>query len=131
MLGRLFCRHPFMILIVKNVKVMLSGVKAIVARFEGACGYLLMNLFVIGDFAALTLLLSWLIEKQNAGWQMANSVQRLAEMKSFINKELDEWGCRARQNSIIIRTDGTLAPCLPMCSTNYDWGTIKAPRMEA
>jgi hypothetical protein len=37
---------------------------------------------------------------------MVNSVQRLAEMKKFMNKELDEWGCRAGLNSIIIRTDG-------------------------
>ena len=30
----------------ENVKVMLLGVKAIVVRFEGACGYLLMDLSV-------------------------------------------------------------------------------------
>ena len=62
---------------------------------------------------------------------MVNSVQRLAEMKKFINKELEEWGCRAGQNSMIIRTDGTLAPCFPMYSSNHDWGTIEAPRMDA
>jgi MoaA/NifB/PqqE/SkfB family radical SAM enzyme len=82
------------------------------------------------DHAAIGELIDWLIEKQNAGWQMVNSVQRLAEMKKFINKELDQWGCRAGQNSIIIRTDGTLAPCFPMYSANHDWGTIEAPRME-
>jgi MoaA/NifB/PqqE/SkfB family radical SAM enzyme len=75
-------------------------------------------------------LLDWLIEKQKAGWQMVNSVQRLAEMKSFIQHELKKWDCRAGQNSIIIRVDGTLAPCFPMYSATHDWGTIEQPKME-
>jgi MoaA/NifB/PqqE/SkfB family radical SAM enzyme len=83
------------------------------------------------DHAAIGELVDWLIEKQQSGWHMVNSVQRLAEMKKFINKELEEWGCRAGQNSMIIRTDGTLAPCFPMYSSNHDWGTIEAPRMDA
>ena len=47
-----------------------------------------------------------------------------------MKKELDCWGCRAGLNSLIIRTDGTLAPCFPMYSANHDWGTIEAPKME-
>ncbi|MGC9292573.1 MAG: radical SAM protein [Acidobacteriaceae bacterium] len=76
-------------------------------------------------------LIDWLIEKQNAGWKMVNSVQRLAEMKLFINKELEHWGCRAGQNSLIIRVDGTLAPCFPTYSATYDWGTIEAPKFDS
>jgi MoaA/NifB/PqqE/SkfB family radical SAM enzyme len=83
------------------------------------------------DHPAIEEVIDWLIEKQKSGWHMVNSVQRLAEMKKFINKELDHWGCRAGQNSIIIRTDGTLAPCFPMYSSNRDWGTIEAPRMDS
>lgn len=82
------------------------------------------------DHAAIGELLDWLIEKQNAGWHMVNSVQRLAEMKKFLKKELDNWGCRAGQSSIIIRTDGTLAPCFPMYTAHHDWGTIEAPRFD-
>jgi MoaA/NifB/PqqE/SkfB family radical SAM enzyme len=82
------------------------------------------------DHAAIGELIDWLIDKQKAGWKMANSVQRLAEMKKFINKELDQWGCRAGLNSIIIRTDGTLAPCFPMYSAKHDWGVIEAPKMD-
>jgi hypothetical protein len=82
------------------------------------------------DHAAIGELIDWLIDKQNSGWRMVNSVQRLAEMKKFINHELDHWGCRAGLNSLIIRTDGTLAPCFPMYSANHDWGTIEAPKME-
>jgi MoaA/NifB/PqqE/SkfB family radical SAM enzyme len=82
------------------------------------------------DHAPIGELIDWLIDKQNAGWRMANSVQRLGEMKKFMNKELNAWGCRAGLNSIIIRTDGTLAPCFPMYSANHDWGTIEAPKLE-
>ncbi len=83
------------------------------------------------DHPAIGELVDWLIDKQNSGWQMVNSVQRLGEMKKFIEKKLDSWGCRAGQNSIIIRTDGTLAPCFPMYSATHDWGTIEAPKLQA
>jgi MoaA/NifB/PqqE/SkfB family radical SAM enzyme len=82
------------------------------------------------DHAGIGELVDWLIEKQNSGWDMVNSVERLAEMKSFINKELTQWNCRAGQNSMIIRTDGTLAPCFPTYSATYDWGTIENPKMD-
>jgi len=40
------------------------------------------------------------------------------------------WKCRAGQNSLIIRTDGTLAPCFPMYSATHDWGTIENPKFD-
>jgi sulfatase maturation enzyme AslB (radical SAM superfamily) len=41
-------------------------------------------------------LLDWLIDKQNAGYPMLNSVQRLAEMKRFLRGAHQEpWNCRA------------------------------------
>jgi MoaA/NifB/PqqE/SkfB family radical SAM enzyme len=83
------------------------------------------------DHEAIGELIDWLIAKQQEGWQMANSVERLAEMKRFINKEVESWGCRAGQNSVIIRTDGTLAPCFPMYSAHHDWGTIEDPKMNS
>ena len=59
---------------------------------------------------------------------------RVSGMTEDVAKRSIDWlhstTCRAGQNSIIIRTDGTLAPCFPMYSTNHDWGTIEAPRME-
>jgi radical SAM protein with 4Fe4S-binding SPASM domain len=36
-----------------------------------------------------------------------------------------EWNCRAGQNNVIIRTDGTVAPCFPMYSATYNWGNIE------
>jgi hypothetical protein len=43
----------------------------------------------------------------------------LASMPGIVhepNGELHfaEWNCRAGQNNVIIRTDGTVAPCFPM-----------------
>jgi hypothetical protein len=34
-----------------------------------------------------------------------------------------EWNCRAGQNNVIIRTDGTVAPCFPMYASTFDWET--------
>jgi MoaA/NifB/PqqE/SkfB family radical SAM enzyme len=41
-----------------------------------------------------------------------------------------EWGCRAGQNNVIIRTDGTVAPCFPMYPSTYDWGNIDEPKFD-
>jgi MoaA/NifB/PqqE/SkfB family radical SAM enzyme len=35
-----------------------------------------------------------------------------------------DWNCRAGQNNVIVRTDGTVGPCFPMYSATYDWGSI-------
>jgi MoaA/NifB/PqqE/SkfB family radical SAM enzyme len=82
------------------------------------------------DLPRIDDLLDWLIDRQRHGYRMANSVQRLAEMKEFVRGKLLEWNCRAGQNTLIIRTDGTLAPCFPLYSATYDWGTIEAPKFD-
>jgi len=69
----------------------------------------------------------WLIEKNRSGYKMVNSVGRLQEMKAFMRGKLQEWDCRAGQNSLIIRTDGTLAPCFPMYNASHDWGIAGQP----
>lgn len=82
------------------------------------------------DWPKVDALVDWLIDKNKAGYKMVNSVRRLEEMKQFMRGKLQEWDCRAGQNSIIIRTDGSLAPCFPMYSANYDWGVVGKPRFE-
>jgi len=122
------------------------------------------------DWRKIDGLVDWLIEKNQAGYQMVNSVPRLEEMKAFIrmasgsdlkrlgwngdgtgtngdiaqqvanmpgivqdeNGELTfaEWNCRAGQNNVIVRTDGTVAPCFPMYASTYDWGNIDEPKFE-
>ena len=122
------------------------------------------------DWRAVDKLVDWLIERNRAGYQMVNSVQRLQEIKAFVRMSsgLDlkeygwngdgtkgdgaearllsgiqgivqrpdgeirfaEWNCRAGQNNVIIRTDGTVAPCFPMYGATYDWGNIDRPRFD-
>jgi MoaA/NifB/PqqE/SkfB family radical SAM enzyme len=77
------------------------------------------------DFPKVDALVDWLIEKNRAGYKMVNSVQRLVDMKEFLRGKVRPWNCRAGQNSIIIRVDGTLAPCFPMYSATHDWGVIE------
>ncbi|MBI4444747.1 MAG: hypothetical protein HY645_02460 [Acidobacteria bacterium] len=72
----------------------------------------------------------WIIEKNRQGYKMVNSVQRLTEMKAFMKGKLQEWNCRAGQNNVVIRVDGTLAPCFPMYSATYDWGAIENPKFD-
>ena len=40
------------------------------------------------------------------------------------------WNCRAGQNNVIIRTDGTVAPCFPMYPSTFDWGNIDDPKFD-
>jgi len=121
------------------------------------------------DWPQIDSLVDWLIEKNKAGYQMVNSVQRLEEMKAFIRMssgldlrtvgwngdgdstqraaerligmpgivqnedgelQFTEWNCRAGQNNVIVRTDGTVAPCFPMYAATYDWGNIDGARFD-
>jgi MoaA/NifB/PqqE/SkfB family radical SAM enzyme len=122
------------------------------------------------DWPKIDSLVDWLIEKNIAGYQMVNSVQRLQEMKAFVrmatgpelkrlgwngdgtglNGDISsqvagmpgvvqdnqgelhfaEWDCRAGQNNVIIRTDGTVAPCFPMYPATHDWGNIDEAKFE-
>ena len=33
-------------------------------------------------------------------------------------------------HDLIVRTDGTLAPCFPMYAATYDWGTLDNPKLN-
>jgi len=77
------------------------------------------------DWPRVDALVDWLIEKNQSGYKMVNSVQRLEDMKEFLRGKVRPWNCRAGQNSLIIRVDGTLAPCFPMYSATHDWGVIE------
>ncbi len=82
------------------------------------------------DWPAVDELVEWLKEKNRAGYRMVNSVQRLEDMKQFMRGRIQEWDCRAGQNNVIVRTDGTLGPCFPMYSATHDWGVVGQPRFE-
>ncbi len=82
------------------------------------------------DWPAVDELIDWLIDRNRRGYKMVNSIQRLNDMKDFMRGKLQQWHCCAGQNSLIIRVDGTLAPCFPMYSATYDWGTIENHRLD-
>lgn len=82
------------------------------------------------DWQPVDELVDWLIEKRNSGYKMVNSASRLNEMRLFMRGKIQEWNCRAGQNSLIVRTDGTLAPCFPMYGATYDWGAIEDHKFE-
>jgi MoaA/NifB/PqqE/SkfB family radical SAM enzyme len=82
------------------------------------------------DWPQVDALIDWIIEKNRQGYKMVNSVKRLNDMKDFLRGKVEPWNCRAGQNSIIIRTDGSLAPCFPMYSATHDWGVIEDHRFE-
>ena len=76
------------------------------------------------DWPAVEETVEWLAEKQDAGYKMVNSNTRLRQMVDFMKGKHFPWNCRAGQNSMIIRVDGTLAPCFPMYMASYDWGVV-------
>lgn len=75
-------------------------------------------------------LIDWLIGRNRAGYKMVNSVQRLNDMRDFMRGAVSPWSCRAGHNNVIIRMDGTLAPCFPMFSATYDWGVVGSHKFE-
>jgi len=76
------------------------------------------------DYSRVDDLLDYLTEKHRQGYKMPNPGQHMARMKQLMRGEVEPWPCRAGQNMLIIRTDGTLAPCFPMYSATYDWGVV-------
>jgi MoaA/NifB/PqqE/SkfB family radical SAM enzyme len=83
------------------------------------------------DWDKVDEVVDWLIEKRQSGYKMVNSASRLDEMRLFMRGKVQEWNCRAGHNSLIVRTDGTLAPCFPMYNATYDWGTIENHKFES
>jgi MoaA/NifB/PqqE/SkfB family radical SAM enzyme len=82
------------------------------------------------DWPKVDELVDWIIDKNRQGYKMVNSVQRLQEMKEFMRGKVQSWNCRAGHNSLIVRVDGTLAPCFPMYSATYDWGVVGSHKFE-
>ena len=83
------------------------------------------------DWPRVDELVDWLIARNREGYSMVNSVQRLEDMKAFLRGRVESWNCRAGRNSVVIRTDGTLAPCSTLYSANCDWGHVGNPKFDA
>jgi MoaA/NifB/PqqE/SkfB family radical SAM enzyme len=80
------------------------------------------------DWPQIDAVLDWLIDRNRRGYKMVNSTARLADMKKFMRGSLQHWQCRAGQNSLVIRVDGTLAPCFPLYSSGHRWGMVEYPQ---
>jgi len=77
------------------------------------------------DWPKVDALLDYLSDlRKTQGYKMVNPVQHMEDMKLLMRGHVPPWNCRAGQNSLIIRTDGTLAPCFPMYSATHDWGVV-------
>ena len=82
------------------------------------------------EYGQIDALIDWLIEKQAQGYKMPNSPAQLANMKNMMRGKPEDWPCRAGQNTLIIREDGTLAPCFPMYGATHDWGQVENERFD-
>src|SRR5215831_13602078 len=82
------------------------------------------------DYPKVDELIDWLAEKHSQGYKIVNQRDRLLQMKEFMRGKISPWGCKAGKNTMIIRTDGTLAPCFPMYSATYDWGVVGKPKFD-
>jgi MoaA/NifB/PqqE/SkfB family radical SAM enzyme len=76
------------------------------------------------DYSKVDDLLDWIIERHKGGQRIVNPISHLHLMKDLMRGEVQPWACRAGQNMLIIRMDGTLAPCFPMYSATHDWGVV-------
>ncbi|MGA8178560.1 MAG: radical SAM protein [Desulfobacterales bacterium] len=84
------------------------------------------------EFLAIDELVDWLIEKNREGYVMVNSVEHLRAMKPFIRGTLDPWPCQAGKMSMVIRLDGSFAPCFELYGSDEDWGNIyKGPKFDS
>jgi MoaA/NifB/PqqE/SkfB family radical SAM enzyme len=76
------------------------------------------------DYPKVDDLLDWIIERHKGGQRIVNPISHLHRMKDLMRGEVEPWSCRAGRNMLIIRMDGTLAPCFPMYSATHDWGVV-------
>jgi hypothetical protein len=61
---------------------------------------------------------------------MVDSIPRLQNMKGFMRGVGERWGCSPGQNWLIVRTDGTFAPCFPMYNAKYDRGAVEKQKFD-
>lgn len=83
------------------------------------------------DWPKVDALLDYLNDKRiNEGYKIINPIQHMEDMKQLMRGTPPAWRCEAGEHSLIIRTDGTLAPCFPMYSATHDWGVVGAHKFD-
>ena len=82
-------------------------------------------------YQAVDEVIDWIIEKNRQGYTMVNSLEHLQSMKLFIRRQLSPWPCQAGQVTMVIRLDGSFAPCFELYGDNEDWGNIyEGPKFD-
>jgi hypothetical protein len=79
------------------------------------------------------------LDLRQVGWNgdgTGTGQEMLSSMPGIVQGEdgglrFTDWNCRAGQNNVIIRTDGTVGPCFPMYAATYDWGTIEGHKFDS
>ena len=83
------------------------------------------------EFEEVDKLVDWLIEKNKSGFTMVNSIEHLKLIKDFIRGNLKPWNCRAGEITMVIRLDGSFAPCFEMYGSEEDWGDVfRGPKFD-
>ncbi len=82
------------------------------------------------DWERVDELLDWIIDRHKGGQRIVNPLSHLQQMKDLMRGGVEPWACRAGHNMLIIRMDGTLAPCFPMYSATHDWGVVGDHKFE-
>ena len=83
------------------------------------------------DWPKVDALLDYLNDKRiNEGYKIINPIDHMEDMKALMRHKPPAWRCEAGEHSLIIRTDGTLAPCFPMYSATHDWGVVGAHKFD-
>jgi len=82
------------------------------------------------DWPEVDKLVDWLIEKNQAGYKMVNSVQRLNEMREFMRGKLQEWNCRAGHNNVDYPRRWHAGAMFPMYSATFRLGMVGKHNFE-
>ncbi|MDH4226967.1 MAG: radical SAM protein [Deltaproteobacteria bacterium] len=89
------------------------------------------DLWITPDMhAEIDELIDWLKERQKSGWAMVNPPEHFNVLKKRMRGSIPPWDCRAGQNGLVIRPDGTLTPCYILLTNENDWGSIGAPKFD-
>jgi hypothetical protein len=81
------------------------------------------------------------VDLRQVGWY-GDGTQRTHEMQEMLRSvpgivcddkggiQFSNWNCRGGQNNVVVRTDGTVAPCFPMYASTFDWGTVERHKFD-
>lgn len=78
------------------------------------------------DWVRVDGLIDRLMEKNRGGYKMVSSIKHFEDKKKSLRGNVEPRECRAGRNCLIIRPDGTLAPCFTYYTAPTDWGKTGA-----